>query len=258
MEVNLKLKNDWYGHMYDEHVKDVLDISLIQELLGADPLNVLEVACGSGRILSQIALKGHTIKGIEYDPSMVALCERKIENYHKAKCFHQDAFKEDWGQHYDVVILAGNLLLNIITDEGYQASQEKLIEKASKALKKGGHLYLDFDCFDRGPSRKFDSKERIIFQGEDPWGTKGHYSAILDAYDQETKIETSFRKYDLKTKSGEIIYEIKAVEKYFPSFEEVLEWLDKHGFVVETTYGDFEKRPISKESYKAIIWARKS
>lgn len=63
--------------MYDEHVKDVLDISLIQELLGDDPLNVLEVACGSGRILSQIALKGHTIKGIEYDSSMVALCEKK-------------------------------------------------------------------------------------------------------------------------------------------------------------------------------------
>jgi nitroreductase len=50
-----------------------------------------------------------------------------------------------WGTGYDVVVMAGNILINIETDTDYAEAQRIFISKAAAALRSGGHLYMDYD-----------------------------------------------------------------------------------------------------------------
>lgn len=256
--MDFKRMNAWYAYIFEKQVIDVEDVELMKELIGHQPKKILEVACGGGRILSQLAKVGHEMIGFDYDEAMLAWCQKKIENFHNATCFQKDALKSDWGDGYDVVILAGNLLLNLITNDAYVASQELLIKKASKALKAGGYLYLDFDCYDRDETDYVPNQERIIFEGQDTAGTKGKYIAISGTYDAAKKIEVSSRRYEITDLQGHTETHTLEVKKYFPSLEEVLGWLEHEGFDVVNLYGDFNKSPISSDSYKAIIWAKKA
>ena len=55
--------------------------------------------------------------------------------------FKADAVYDDWGKNYDVVILGGNILLNIESNMNYQQSQKLFIEKAVNSVKNGGYIY---------------------------------------------------------------------------------------------------------------------
>ena len=46
-------------------------------------------------------------------------------------------------------------------------------------------------------------------------------------------------------------------EKHFISLNQMHEWLDGAGFVVEQEYGDYQGHPISEMTKRVIIWARK-
>lgn len=49
------------------------------------------------------------------------------------KFYKADALKSDWGKAYDVIFLAGNIMINIETDEDYKETQQLFIHKAANA-----------------------------------------------------------------------------------------------------------------------------
>ncbi len=57
-----------------------------------------------------------------------------------------DIIAQAWGGEYDVAILGANLLVNLVTDRDSKRAQKNLLEHAHAALRRGGRLFLDFDC----------------------------------------------------------------------------------------------------------------
>lgn len=254
------LRRHWYAAIYEQHENNIEDINLIIELAGKKPLNILEAACGGGRISVPLAKVGHKVTGFDFDEFMLAKALKKGSGLNNVSFFKADALIDDWGKNYDIVVLAGNFLLNIESNIDYKQSQQILIQKAADSVKQGGHMYLDFDCFIR-PNKVTQGKRKewVCFEGNDDLETFGQYIIISGEFNNETCINKDFRRYEITPKAKEKFISECTIIKHFPNLYLVREWLKNAGWIIEYLYGGYDKRSSDENiiGNRAIIWAKK-
>ncbi|MBR6666319.1 MAG: methyltransferase domain-containing protein [Lachnospiraceae bacterium] len=250
-----KIIADWSADMYEIDETETADVEFLLKCLGTTPKHVLEIACGSGRILVPLAKAGHTVTGLDLDESMLAKIPSKAEGMDNITWKMADVIAEDWGNDYDAVVIAGNFLMNIISEESPEYAQRLLIKKAKSALKPGGILYIDYNQTYHPKQWFVYSGERIIWQGTDSQGTSGTMLLSNSTYDAETGMIHATRCYELETSTGvKIRKEIPSV-KHYVLLEQVHTWLKDEGFRIEREYGDYSGNPISEATGRAIICA---
>lgn len=249
----------WYVDRYEIEENNTEDVNLILDFLGDKPKRVLEVACGSGRILIPMAKRGHEVTGFDMDEDMMAKIHEKAKGLNSFSVLNMDALKGAWGSDYDAVIMGGNILVNIMAGDNmsYSKAQQLFINKAAAALKTGGHLYMDFSCFAHAEKVLAADNGRIIFAGVDSTGVSGTHQVIGDGYDVETGMAYGRRITLLTTVDGNSIEIKEHWKKHFPSLEEVHQWLNDAGLTVKEEYGDFNKNPLTETTNVAVIWAEK-
>ena len=209
--------------MYDMDQTDMSDVEFALSIVGEKPKRVLEVACGSGRILVPFGKAGHTVKGLEYD----------------------------------VVMLAANFLFNIIADIDYEKAQMLVIKKSSDALVSGGHIYTDYG-YTLHPENWFaNANETVVWQGTDSNGNTGKMALLDSSFDSKTGLNKFIRRFELLLSDGTEIRQDIPSTKHFATLEQIHQWLEDAGFTVEEEYGDYRRNPISETTNRAIIWARK-
>ncbi len=251
------LRRHWYADIYEKQVIQAEEVNLISSLAGKKPKKILEVACGGGRITVPLAKAGHNVTGFDYDEYMLGKIQAKAAGLTNINFYRADAVGEDWGKNFDIVILAGNILLNIVSELPYEQAQELFIKKASECVKQDAYLYLDFDCFDRPKQTSENKEEWVCFEGTDDIGTYGKYIVISGDYNNETHIDSSSRRYEITPHGGEKFTYVMNVVKHFPTYLQVKGWLDRYGWEIVNLYGDYDKSPMSNSTYRAIIWAKK-
>lgn len=250
----------WYADIYEQQVIQQNEIDFILKTVGNVPKKILEVACGGGRISEPLARAGHKVIGFDFDEFMLEKAIIKSKGLHNISYFKADAVYNDWGRDFDIVILAGNILLNIESDMDYRQSQQLFIEKAANSVKQGGHMYLDFDCFFR-PDKKASNKKQewVCFEGTDNLNTYGKYIVINGDYDSQTCISTGFRRYEITPENSNSYSVERIVTKHFPNLNTVKSWLEQSGWEIEYLYGGYDRQPIDETviGNRAIIWAKK-
>lgn len=250
----------WYADIYEQEVVQSNEIEFILSMVNKSPLNVLEVACGGGRISIPLAKMGHKVTGFDFDEFMLNKALLKGQGLNNLSFYKADAVYDDWGKEFDTVILAGNILLNIESDMDYQKSQQLFIQKAANCVKQGGYMYLDFDCFLREDKKKAEQEQEwVCFKGTDDLGTFGKFIVIGGEYDSQTCISKDNRRYEITPKNSEMYSIKRTVVKHFPHFDKVKSWLDEFGWEIEYLYGNYEKQSFNEKSSgnRAIIWAKK-
>ncbi len=72
------------------------------------PSSVLDGGCGTGRVAIELARRGVQVEGVDLDASMLAAARRKAPEltWHQA-----DLAELDLGRRFDVVVLAGNVMI---------------------------------------------------------------------------------------------------------------------------------------------------
>ena len=249
--------NRWYADLYDQQETYTDDVNFMLSVIGEEPRNVLEACCGSGRILVPLAKAGHTVTGFDADEDMLGRIPHKAADLSNISFSKADAIADDWGKNFDVVILAGNILINIVSDMNYKEAQKLFIKKAYNSLKLNGRLYLDFGCFAHPENFFENSEEKTVFEGTDSFGYSGKYIIFDGRYDEKTQTAAYKRKIELVSKIGEKIVQETTGIKHIPTLLQVKDWLNETGFKVINQFGDYKGNPISEETYNAIIWAEK-
>jgi len=258
----------WVADIYDQNETGTEDVEFLLSVIGPEPKRILEVACGSGRILVPLAKAGHTVTGIDADECMLAKIPAKAKGKGNCDCLANiewraaDAVHDDWGAGYDTVVLAGNILYNIVSDMDYAQAQALFIHKAAAALKPGGCVYIDYqpgNCYPARP-RKSPPKsrgERVVWEGTDSAGNFGRMILLDNAYDKKTRLSAFTRRFELTLPSGETIRQDIPCVKHFASLGQLHGWLAEAGLAVEREYGDYRRSPIGRKTCRAIILARK-
>lgn len=250
-----KIIADWSADMYEIDETETYDVEFMLDCLGTTPKRVLEIACGSGRILVPLAKARHQADGLDLDEAMLAKIPAKAEGLDNITWRIADAIADDWGTGYDVVVIAGNFLMNIVSEEGPERAQRVLLAKAKSALKPGGMLYIDYNHTFYPEQWYVHPGERVIWEGTDSHGTGGRMLLCDSAYDSENCLICATRRYELETSSGEKIRkEMTSVKRYL-AIEQLHGWLAEEGFRIEKEYGDYAGNPIGETTGRAIICA---
>lgn len=248
----------WYAYIYDMQENYTHDVHFLLTVLGPRPQKVLEACCGTGRILIPIAQAGHEAVGFDKNTAMLARIPAKAGNLSNLCCYRADALFDGWGQDFDFVVLAGNIMLNIESDLDNKQAQRTFIQRAAEALAPGGHLYLDFDL-SAHPERIFSRKsERVYFDGADDTGVYGRYIKSSVEYDESTQICRGHGRDEITLPSGEKhVFQVSSV-KHIPTLAQIHAWLESAGFTLEWEYGGYNRNPIGESAQRAVILARKN
>ena len=254
-----------FGAVYDRHETQTDDVEFILSVLGSPVKKVLEVCCGTGRILVPLAKAGHDVTGFDKEQTMMNRITEKAKGLKNIKWHKADAVHDDWGSGFDVVVLAGNILFNIESDMDYKKAQELFIKKAADALVPGGHVYIGYNPWapnGRTLLRAGESCEddgSIVWSWED-YDDNGNFtknSLTAGSFDEETCMLRAKRFFERRLADGKVIKEETDGAKHYATLEHLRGWLSNAGFEIEFEYENFDKKPVDDDSRTIVIYARK-
>jgi SAM-dependent methyltransferase len=119
----------------------------LETLLAPPPRRVLDLGCGTGRVLVPLAAAGHRVVGVDRDPATVAACAERLRaagaGADLVTSDFADATRDDaWPPGpFDAVLCLGNTLMTIPDVDVAVA----VLERAASVLAPRGVVVLD-DC----------------------------------------------------------------------------------------------------------------
>lgn len=212
---------------------------------------ILEIGCGTGRILLPLVKKNIDIIGLDISKEMINVLEKnaKKENLNP-KVINGDMKNFSLNEKFDLVIIPYRAFLHMLTKE----DQIKTLKNIAKHLNKNGKLIIhsyrpyakELAC--TGKCHSIDTTEH--YESE----SKKNFFVYWDLeYIKEKKI----LKYYLRIRE-----ENNKKETTFPMFiahitdEDMQDNLENSGFSKIKSYGDFEYAPIYKDSTEIIYIAQ--
>lgn len=120
---------DWYAFLYEQQEDASPIVTHIARRLSGEKLSILEPACGGGKICGPLAEAGHEVTGFDCNASMLRYARKRASALPNLHIDQADMLCRDWGEDYDVVLLASNLMNNIDTDWEYKQAQKNCLHK---------------------------------------------------------------------------------------------------------------------------------
>jgi SAM-dependent methyltransferase len=242
------------GDMYDLLLKDIpygLDfyVTLAREAKGP----VLDIACGTGRILLPCLASGIDIEGLDLFESMLKTLRAKATTLGLTPRLHQaDMSDFRLPRRFALVMIPFNTFIHNMTQE----SQIRCLELCREHLLPGG--MLAFDTF-------FPSLEIVgvpentrVLEGELPHPETGLPMRMYDtrSFDRVAQVQHSLNELEVAAADGsvEAVHRSQVSGRYV--FKHEMELLLRiAGFARWEIYGDFDRRPLTQENEAMIVEA---
>ena len=254
-----RYEDPWTAEVYDFQTQgrgnDVpFWLSLAKEARG----EVLEIACGTGRVLLPLARAGLHVTGVDISEGMLAVARRKLQEEPddvsaRVTLVQSDMTQFDLGKQFDLVIIPFSAFQVLLA----RADQRACLERCRAHLEPGRLLAIDVF----NPSLTRLTSARSVLEGPrefpGPGGEAVRWSGATE-YDLARQTLRSRWRYERTTPDGETtISEHVLALHYFFRFE--LEWmLEACGFEIEALYGDFERSEFTAESPEMVFVARRA
>jgi SAM-dependent methyltransferase len=212
--------------------------------------NVLELACGTGRVTIPVFESGVTVDGIDFSESMLNLARKHAEARSlKIKFLQGDLRSLPFKNQYDLMYLPTATLSHILT----RTDVEAFLSGVRRGLHASGILALDM----HNPMRIF--LKSLPLSSEPSERTFAHkmtgeniHVLTTQEYFTDKQIFIVKNHYTFangSTKDGEIVLRL-----YFPA--ELQNLLYYNGFDVWRAYGNYTKEDFNSESERYVILAK--
>ena len=262
--MNMMSEYDVYATTYDAQYGGFTeDVPFyVEEARRAQP-PVLELACGTGRVLIPVAQAGVRVYGLDGSPAMVEVCRRKVAGLPEevqARVVLVEADMRDFAfdVSFGLIYCPFRAFLHLMTTE----DQITALRNIHAHLRDGGRFALNFfnpdpayiaEASGRGRGlakigKEFthpESGSKVI-----EWFTLGH-----DPVEQRIEIYFIHDEVDATGQLVKRAYKpmrLRWIYRY--EFEHLLA---RCGFEVEALYGGFERRPLT-DVHQELVWlARK-
>ncbi|MFN8592982.1 MAG: class I SAM-dependent methyltransferase [Thermomicrobiales bacterium] len=251
--------NDEYASIaefYDlEHADFDADIDLYRQLAEVVGDPILELGCGSGRVLLPLAAAGYRVTGLDHSRSMLARArmaasrEGLAERVSLVAGEMEDAAAAPGGP-YGLVLLSLNGLMHL---DG-PGKQRKVLVAARRALDPRGMLVIDTLHPDPAHLATFDGR----VQHEGSWrrddGTRVDRFAARTHAPASQRIETTLW-YDVVTPAGRLERVATEFPMRYVNRAELELMLELAGFAEWQVYGSYDLDPYEDGSERLIVTA---
>ncbi len=250
------------AELYDAVYADCDDIAFWQAVTpAASDGPLLELGCGTGRVLLPLARAGHEVTGIDLAPHMLERCRAKLEGESgevrdRVTLREADMAAFDLGRRFAQVYCAFGTFHHLRTVE----QQLSCLERCRDHLMPGGTLVLDLINPDPAPAASGDAEATVSGGLESgmvevgggrrirSWVTVLECHRALQCNDCEVTYETI--ESDGTTRRLTETFPFRFVFRY-----ELVHLLARCGFRVMAMYGDYDRSAYSDESLGMIVVA---
>lgn len=244
----------YYDGDYRNYVEDLELISALAEDCGGP---VLELGCGTGRVMLPLAEQNHSVVGIDISPDLLAIARQKVE---QSGCHNRVRLVQDDirtvrlpDQNFTFAYCVSNTLMHCNT----QADQIQLLQTAHVHLQPGGLLLLDLF----NPDLVGIAEVAGLCELADTWEDKQHNTQImkwsvrsLDAAEQLQETLFIYEEIDSQGNSNKTICPF-TLRYLWPAEGKLM--LESVGFELLSIWGDFDGTPHDSGSERLIFLAKK-
>jgi ubiquinone/menaquinone biosynthesis C-methylase UbiE len=214
---------------------------------------VLDVACGTGRILLPCLESGVDIEGLDLFEPMLATLRSKAIALGLSPVLHQsDMSQFSLPRQFAFIMIPFNAFIHNMT----QRSQISCLDCCRRHLLPGAALV--FDTFFPSLDVIGVPQNTRVLEGEIPHPQTGLPMRMYDtrSFDRVAQIQNSINEIELLDVDGNVekIYRSQIQGRYIYKHEMEL-LLQIAGFARWEIYGDFDRRPLTSENDLMIVAA---
>lgn len=236
---------------YTVDIPAVLDVA---EQCG-DP--VLELGCGTGRLLLPLAQAGHTVTGIDLSPAQLARARAKLA---AAQAIQRVTLVETDMRSFELprrdfalAVCMTNTLLHLVSPE----AQLACLERVYAHLRPGGRLLLDVFNPDVPRLLAVNGLQELVTQWEDAATGNQVFKWCVRTVDLAAQIQEVLFIYEEVLPDGHVRRTPCPFTLRFLWRNELELMLRVAGFSMEAVWGDFDGIPYDNNSEYLIVLAHK-
>jgi SAM-dependent methyltransferase len=234
-----------YAEYYDFDHDTQVDIEFYLDFAHRCGSPILELACGTGRVLIPLAEAGFEMYGVDLSENMMAVCRRKVERRHLAYRVHLalanmaafDLRRQDLGLAYVPV----RSFMHLFT----QQDQLSCLQSVYRHLRPGGYFIVDVYAPDFGNLAQEPNGRFVVRREFDL--PNGHHVIRRDRFvrndvvNQIQHCELRFEEYDA---AGALVRERRVPMDTRYTFRYELQMLlERVGFEIVDLFRDYDENP---------------
>lgn len=231
------------------------DLPLYLELARAQGSRVLEVACGSGRVLVPLVRAGFEVVGIDISPHMLALARAKLDAGAAAHLIQGDM------RDFQLETTDFDLAISAVKSLAYLTERDdqlRCLRTIAAHLRPGGLLAIDFlhprpDWLAAAPgSMRDDLLQRVPERGF----TLSRVESVVST-DLARQVRVIRSAYEVIDDRGAVVTKrfVEWPYRWTHRFE-AEHLLERAGFMVEGVYGGYQREPFTSDSPAMVFLAR--
>jgi SAM-dependent methyltransferase len=253
---------EFYARTYDVSVPDWPgEIDFYQTLADEarrDGENVLEIACGTGRIAVRLARSGVNVLGLDRAPNMLSVAREKSVDLPNMRWVQADMRSFDLGEQFGLAFIAGHSFQNLNTPE----DQVACLECIQRHLKPGGRLVVHLDHQDLAWLGGLTGEKGGVFEFTRQFHhpdsgclVRASKAWWVEPSTQSALVQTAWEELD---ENGQVtrLWKTLPIRLHCLFRFEMAHLLARTGFAVEALYGDFYRHPLDDKS-DSMIWVAK-
>ncbi len=245
---------DRIAPFYDiEHAHFDADLDMYRNFAQLRSGPLLELACGSGRLLLPLARDGYELTGVDSSASMLKLAQEALQHAGlAARCqlVQQDMGMMKLRQTFSMAFVA----LGSFAHLSSRKQQQQALAAIREHLAPGGLFILDISNAD---VRYMESLSgQVLHQGtwrQEDGTLLTHFVSPASSTTQHLLELTHF--YDVHTQGGPLQRTVITTHLYLFERTEMELLLERAGFAIKEVYGDYDLSPYELESPRMIFLA---
>ncbi|MGB9683123.1 MAG: class I SAM-dependent methyltransferase [bacterium] len=246
---------DRFAWLYDVEYNNIVeDIPFYKELFKDIEDPILELGCGTGRLLIPLAKENHRVSGLDISQKMLDIAKKKLslepqEIIERVSLTKGDMRDFDLATSFSGILIAFNSFMHLLTIE----DQDRCLENVYKHLVDRGRFIVS--VVNMIPEL-LESSKGCYHHNSLLWIDKWHSylqkyeTRLIDSVHQIIKLNIF---YDLVDRYGRVTrYVREMLLRYFTRYEMERMFI-MHRFKIEALYGDYDFSSF-KEDSPYMIW----
>lgn len=242
---------------YDaEHTDKTDDLLMYSRLIEQYDGPVLDIGCGTGRVMFHIAQEGMEAHGIDSEEAMLDRARFKLDMFPhlrgKLRFYQGDVLSIDLEQSYRMALLSYNSLMHFHE----QSEQIALLKRLRGWIASDGLLVIDLpNAGEAFSSQEGDNitLERTFLEVESGHLVMQQATSYLDRVTQLMHVNWIYDEID---GDGVVRRTVAPVVFRYFFYPEVKLLLQLTGYEVEAVYGDTDEGPFEDGCERMVIYAR--